>query len=78
MPSQVSPAPTKFSADINSIEIRWTAPENGGSAITDYKVYWDAGLTNFVQLGTSNGFLSFITATGTLTGGTQYGFKVSA
>ncbi len=38
--------PVKYLASISSIEIRWAAPNpnfigNGGSVITDYKVYWD-------------------------------------
>jgi hypothetical protein len=75
----VAPAPYKYTAATTGIEIRWTVPESGGSVISDYKVYWDAGLSNFVLLGTSSGFLSF-TATSVhgVVGGTAYSFKVSA
>jgi hypothetical protein len=60
LPSKVSPAPTKYSATTTEIEIRWTAPNNGGSSITDYKVYWDSGLGNtFSLLGTSSNYLYF-------------------
>ena len=56
-----TPTPTKFSADISEIEIRWEAASDGGSSITDYKVYWDAGLNNGVQVhkGNTEGYLTF-------------------
>ena len=38
--------PVKYLADISTIEIRWDEPNDGGSAITDYKVFWDKGLSN--------------------------------
>ena len=33
--------PVKYSANKDLIEIRWDPPNDGGSVITDYKVYWD-------------------------------------
>lgn len=36
--------PTKLSADQTQITIQWTAPvDNGGNAITAYKVLWNEG-----------------------------------
>jgi len=73
LPSKVAPAPTKHSASTTEIEIRWTAPSNGGSSISDYKVYWDSGLGNtFTQLGTSSGYLAFkaLTSNGLVAGNT--------
>lgn len=35
------------------ISIAWTAPGNGGDAITDYKVYWDQGTGIFVNIANS-------------------------
>lgn len=51
--------PAKHLASINSIEIRWDEPvNNGGSAITDYLVYWDEGRgTNvFVFIGNTEAY----------------------
>ena len=33
--------PVKYSANKDLIEIRWDPPNDGGSVIKDYKVYWD-------------------------------------
>jgi hypothetical protein len=77
--------PSKFSADVSQITVRWEEPVlgNGGSIITDYRVYWDAGAANgvFVYIGNT---LSYETYTVTanisplFTGGKTFSFKVSA
>ena len=74
--------PTKYSASVDAIEIRWTEPDNGGSVITNYNVYWDNGVGdgNFILKGSSNGYETF-TVTKTddnLVAGRSYEFKVSA
>lgn len=28
------------------IDLQWTAPDNGGSPITSYVVYWNQGINN--------------------------------
>jgi len=58
---QVPGTPYKFYSDVTEIEIRWTEQNNGGSNITDYKVYWDAGLGTdvFTLVGTTNGYLTY-------------------
>jgi len=35
--------PTKNSADSTFVSIDWTAPYNGGTPLTDYKVLWNLG-----------------------------------
>ena len=76
------PTPTKFSASVDEIEIRWAAASDGGSSITDYKVYWDSGLNNGVQVyaGNTDGYLTFaVTAVDDgIVGGETYVFTVSA
>ena len=79
-----TPTPEKYSASINSIEIRWDAPSNGGSEITDYKVFWDSGTGNeqYLYKGNTAGYLTFTVPlsgdTETLIPGRAYEFKVSA
>ena len=34
-------APTKLSADTTEIVIQWQAPDDRGSIVTNYKVFWD-------------------------------------
>jgi len=47
-------APTKFSASISQITIRWTKPDENGSTITKYNVYWNEGDgSTFVKVGDS-------------------------
>ena len=53
--------PIKHSASVSLIEIRWDAANDGGSAITDYKVYWDSGLSNgeYVYKASTAGYQTF-------------------
>ena len=77
-----TPTPTKFSADINHIEIRWEAASDGGSDITDYKVYWDSGDGSGVldYKGSTSGYMTFTVtaADDSIVGGETYVFAVSA
>ena len=79
-----TPTPVKFKANTLSIEIRWAEASNGGSAITNYKVFWDSGQGNgeFVLKGSTGGYLTFsvpVFGDGvTLIPGRSYSFKVSA
>ena len=48
----------------NSITFGWSAPSyNGGTPVTDYKVYWNAGITNNSFGLLSSTTLGFITYT---------------
>ncbi len=58
------------------IGLTWTADYNGGSAILDYKVYFDQGTNTWTPFAFGIAQTSF-TATG-LTAGTTYKFKVQA
>ena len=75
-------APTMVSQSETQISIQWTAlpsGSDGGSPVTDYKVYWDNGesLGNFyLKQATTTPAMSF-TAT-SLTAGTFYSFKIAA
>jgi titin len=75
-------APTMVSQSETQISIQWTAlpsGSDGGSPVTDYKVYWDngEGLGNFyLKQATTTPAMSF-TAT-SLTAGTTYSFKIAA
>lgn len=54
------------------VTLNWTAPSNGGSAITDYEYRVDGGTW------TSTGSTSASTVVGGLTNGTSYDFEVRA
>ena len=75
--------PTVFnliSSTATTIEFGWTPAYNGGTPITYYKIYWDAGSGSGVYSEyafTSNPVSSFIVNSG-LASGTFYSFKVSA
>ena len=64
------------------IEIGWSEPYDGGSQITDYKVFWDQGVGNsvFTLKGTTDGYQTFtVTADDDgIVAGRAYSFKVSA
>lgn len=45
VPLQVE-APIKYQASVTHIEIRWQAPDDGGSPILDYTLEWDEGRGN--------------------------------
>lgn len=51
-PSKVIAIATDYQSEYQ-IDISWTEPENGGSVITDYKVYWDNASGTFVELAAS-------------------------
>ena len=83
VPDAPSAAPLKVTSTKTSITVEWTAPYNGGSAITGYKVFMNGGgaSTTYSDI-TSSGtidasLLTFLTAS-TLTTGEQYKFKVLA
>ena len=65
----------------NKITIDWDPPSSdGGSPITAYSLYWDAGVNSAeatTLLTTTAASTTFYTATG-LTRGTTYKFKVLA
>jgi len=75
-------APTMVSQSETGISIQWTSlavGSNGGSPVTDYKVYWDNGEglgVFYLKQATTTPALSY-TATG-LTAGKTYSFKISA
>ena len=48
--------PTKASADRTSIQINWSAPYNGGTPITAYRIMWNLGgdNTEFFELHTTS------------------------
>jgi hypothetical protein len=77
--------PEKFSADVSQITIRWDEPVsgNGGSIITDYRVYWDAGTGSgvFVYLGNTQSYETFTVnanVSPSFSGGKTFTFQVSA
>ena len=74
-------APTGLSATANGatqIDLTWTAPaDNGGSAITGYKIEWSAdGSTNWAELVASHDGTTY-SNTGLTAGTTRY-YRVSA
>ena len=79
-----TPTPEKFEASVDSIEIRWSAPSDGGSAIIDYGVFWDNGIGGgvFIYTGSTDGYLTFTVPvseeSNALIAGRTYEFKVSA
>lgn len=74
-------APLKKSQSSTTITIKWSAQAantNGGSTITDYKIYWDNGqANNFVLLAAST-HPNFEHTVSSLTSGTYYNFKMSS
>ena len=77
--------PAKFSSDVTQITIRWDEPQtgNGGSIITDYRVYWDEGAGSgvFVYLGNTNSYETFTVnsaVSSKFTPGKTFAFQVSA
>lgn len=79
-----TPTPEKFYASVDSIEIRWSPPSDGGSTITDYRVFWDSGVGGnvFDFKASTGGYLAFTVpingSSETLIAGRSYQFKVSA
>lgn len=76
--------PWKHVASINSIELRWDEPvSDGGSSLTDYRVYWDEGrgTDEFVYIANTLGYQTFtINAekSSYFIGGEWYIFRVAA
>ena len=73
-------APTSSSADRTTIVVDWTAPYDGGTPITNYKVLWNLGgaSTDFYELFTSSDASTFTYTRSGLTSGETYQFKVVA
>jgi hypothetical protein len=74
--------PTLTSLSSTSIQISWTFDEslNGGSDITDYTVYWDAGINGNSEVAALSTGLwgTFTTTANTVSAGTTYNFWVIA
>ncbi|GIG87380.1 fibronectin type III domain-containing protein [Plantactinospora endophytica] len=71
-----TPTITSVSAGTNSAQLSWTAPSNGGSAITSYTVTpFVGGVAQPAQV--FSGSSTSVTVTG-LTAGTSYTFRVAA
>jgi len=71
--------PIRYNSTETSVTIIWTPPQdNGGTPISDYIVYWDAGTGGqFVSLGSSQ-YANIYTPPYTLITGNLYTFKVLA
>ena len=77
VPAQVTGLSTGAYTD-TTVALSWTAPANGGSAITDYKVEWSLnGANSWTIFSHSASTATSRTVTG-LTPGTGYDFRVSA
>jgi len=77
VPSQ--PAAPVVTGAYNSVSLTWTAPNNGGVAITNYDIFWDpdGNLSDeFVYLATTANL--FYTVSTGITQGTIYKFKILA
>lgn len=69
--------PIEVSASQTQITIRWTAPDNGGSFITSYDVYYnDTG--SFAHLASSTDLVNLQYTLNPATTGKFYAFKVTA
>jgi hypothetical protein len=54
VPYKLEPA-NLMSADMSQVTIEWTAAFNGGTPITSYNIYWDAGVSDeVIFVGTSS------------------------
>lgn len=63
-----------------ALTIQWDAvssADNGGDAVTDYRIYWDQGTSTWTQLATSTVGATTFTKDSGLSPGTTYKFKVS-
>jgi hypothetical protein len=83
VPDQILQAPTYVSSTLTSVTVTWLAPDNGGSAITGYKVLMNGGgsstvFTDITSSGTLNNTTRTFTTPTSLTTGTTYQFKVVA
>jgi hypothetical protein len=79
----VAPTLVVDSTTSSSVSLSWNAisssPDNGGSPVTDYDIYWDsgAGTSNFVFLKSSGGATSTVHTSGVNSSGT-YEYKILA
>jgi hypothetical protein len=84
MAATTSSAPLNLqtiSSSFNSITFGWSVPlDNGGTPVTDYKIYWNTGIDNNAFGLLSSTTLGFITYThqANITAGSFYEFKVVA
>ena len=81
--AKVADPPTDFSlisSSATTINFGWTPAYNGGTPITHYKIFWDAGSGSgvFTQLAFTNSPTSSFLVNNGLTSGTFYNFKVVA
>ena len=70
-------APTVSAASSSSLTVMWSAPDDGGSAITDYDVRYRAGASGDWTDGSHDGTATTATLTG-LGSGTTYDVQVRA
>lgn len=82
IPDQPS-QPYKHFASVNTIEVRWQEPNDGGSNITHYSVEWDQGRGNdqFYYLGETEGYTTYqvgLHDSAAFEGGDSYIFRVMA
>lgn len=69
---------TAGAATATTVTFTWTAPANdGGSAVTDYKIYWNGSGAFYTILADTTSGATTYTAAG-LAASTSYGFQVSA
>jgi Fibronectin type III domain len=85
VPATTPGSPSNLTATFvssSSIQISWSFNNalNGGSAITDYQVYWDNGQNGLIAVASQSTGLqtTFTTAVGNVTAGRTYGFWVVA
>ena len=69
-----------ISSSATTIEFGWSAAYNGGTPVTHYKIYWDAGSGSgvFSELAFTNSPTRVFLVNNGLTSGTFYNFKVVA
>jgi titin len=65
------------SKNASEVNLTWSAPDNGGSALTDYLVTYSSDGTNWTTANRSQSLSTAFTIGG-LTRGIQYSFKVAA
>ncbi len=73
-----SPSLTATAASATQINLSWTAPSNGGAAITGYKIEVKKGTGSFETLVANTANTSTVYSHTGLTAGTVYYYKVSA
>mmetsp|Transcript_9441 Transcript_9441/g.8978 ORF Transcript_9441/g.8978 Transcript_9441/m.8978 type:complete len:172 (+) Transcript_9441:3827-4342(+) len=83
VPDQMSPLTSGSLTSHNKIELDWTplsSPADGESTITSYVVYWDQGISSWVELvgDSSNYAAQTYLHMSSVQAGTTYSFKVKA